>query len=84
LCYWRSKSGFEVDCIIGKKVAIEIKSTKLVSLQHTKGLVALQEEDLIERFLVVSLDSKYRKLENKIEIFPWKKFLDELWEGKIF
>lgn len=84
LCYWRSTSGFEVDCIIGQKLAVEIKSTKLVGSSHLKGLKALEEEKLIKKFAVVSLDSTQRKISPNITVYPWKDFLNQLWAGKLF
>lgn len=82
LCYWRSTSGFEVDLVVGKKLAIEIKSSDLVVERHLKGLDALKEEGLIERYFVVSRDENRRTV-NGIEIVPWKTFLLDLWGDKI-
>ncbi len=82
ICYWRSTSGFEVDCIIGKKLALEIKSSEMVSTKHLKGLHALAEENIIEDFAVISLDSSIRKIE-KITIYPWRIFLQKLWADEL-
>jgi predicted AAA+ superfamily ATPase len=83
LSFWRSTSQYEVDLIIGNKVAVEIKATKLVQDKHLKGLRALKEEGLIERYIIVSQDSEKRTTADGIDIYPWKLFLQELWEGKI-
>ncbi len=82
LSYWRSTSQFEVDCIVGNKLAIEIKSTELVNTRDLRGLKALREEGLIERYLVVSLDSERRLLDG-VEIWPWQMFLAALWKGQL-
>lgn len=82
LSYWRSVSQFEVDCIVGNRLAIEVKSTDLVQSKNLKGLKVLKEEGLIERYILVSLDPTYRKVDS-IEVYPWKQFLHELWEGKL-
>jgi uncharacterized protein len=82
--YWRTSTGFEVDIILGDmEVAIEIKGSQRVHSDHTKGLRALMEEHTIRRALVVSLENKVRKLENNIEVLPWKTFLEILWSGAL-
>ncbi len=84
LTYWRSTSMFEVDLLIGQKVAIEIKATKLVQDKHLKGLRSLKEEQLIERYIIVSLDREKKTTEDGIVIYPWEMFLKDLWSGKIY
>ncbi len=83
LQYWRSTSQFEVDFVLGHQAAIEVKGTDHVSDKHLKGLRALKEEGLVERFYVVSMDPEPRQTPDGIKILPWKTFLDELWQGKI-
>jgi len=82
LTYWRSTSGMEVDFVIGDVLAVEVKSTKLVTNRHLKGLRALSEEQLVKKSCVVSLDPQKRSLEG-VTIYPWEEFLDLLWSGKI-
>ena len=83
LAYWRSTSMFEVDLIIGDQLAIEIKATKRIQPKHLKGLKALMEEELIEKFMVVSLD-EYEQITNEgIECLHWSQFLKKLWGGEI-
>jgi uncharacterized protein len=82
LQYWRSTSGFEVDCVIGQEWALEFKSTELVSDHHLKGLKALKEEKLVKNYAVVSRDTKKRTVDG-ILIYPWREFLENLWGGKI-
>lgn len=83
LYYWRSTSGFEVDCIIGMQMAVEIKSTKMVGNTHLKGLRALKEENLIKSYAMVSMDAKRRHLEDGITVYPWEDFLKQLWAGNL-
>lgn len=78
LCYWRTKSGFEVDFVIGDETAIEVKSTQFVSERHLKGLMALREEQKVKKFIVISQDPHERLIEG-IRILPWQKALEELW-----
>lgn len=83
LTYWRTRSGYEVDAIIGQgRVAIEIKSSEEVKSRHTHGLKAFGEEFPEARLICVSLD-KYRRKMNGIEIIPVIEFLHDLWSGKI-
>ncbi len=82
LQYWRSTSGYEVDCVIGKEWALKFKATNLVLDRHLSGLRALREEKLIKNFAVVSLDSYKRKM-GDIWVYPWREFLTNLWNRKI-
>lgn len=78
--YWRSQSGFEVDLVVGTALAIEVKSTDLVNEKHLKGLLALADEQLFERYIIVSQDRQRRSL-GAIEVWPWELFLQSLWRG---
>jgi uncharacterized protein len=81
--YWRTASQIEVDFILGEhEAAIEVKSTKNVSLQHLAGLKAFREEYSVKREIAVSLDPKPRLVGN-IHVLPWKDFLGKLWSGEI-
>ncbi|MBC6415068.1 MAG: ATP-binding protein [Bdellovibrionales bacterium] len=81
--YWRSNSQTEVDLLVGDKVAIEIKSNSLIQDKHLKGLRRLKEEQLLKKYIVVSLDKEERITKDKIYIMPWKAFLKKLWQGAI-
>ena len=83
MCYWRSTSRFEVDLILDNRWALEIKSTTSVQDKHLKGIRALKEEGNIENFAVVSCDPYERKKQDNIIIYPWKLFLEKLWNGEI-
>jgi uncharacterized protein len=83
MTFWRTASGFEVDLVVGKKIAIEIKATDQVSDRHLKGLRALAEEGAVERYVCVSLDPSKRTTSDGINIFPIENFLTDLWENKI-
>lgn len=82
LTFWRSQSGFEVDCLVGTTLAIEIKSTTLVHERHLKGVRALREEGLIARYCIVSRDPEQRTLDG-ITVYPWQEFLRLLWSGQL-
>lgn len=89
ITYWRTKSGLEVDFILGSgEVAIEVKMTTNVKKADIKGLMAFVAEHCPGRAIVVSQDPIPRQLttdlETPIEILPWQDFLKALWAGKIF
>lgn len=83
LSYWRSKSQFEVDAVVGDRVALEIKATSQVDDKHLKGLRALKEEGLIKQYAIVSLDGEFRTTCDGIRVYPWELFLRQLWSNKI-
>jgi predicted AAA+ superfamily ATPase len=78
--YWRSASGAEVDFIIDGKIAVEVKSAKLVQDRHLAGLRALREEGICTRYFLVCRDDRPRRIDG-IEVLPWEHFLDLLWSG---
>ncbi len=83
LTYWRTISGFEVDFVLGDKIAIETKSTKRSDYRDYKGLKALMEEGIFQRYILVCNEERPRALKDGIEIMPWRYFLKNLWEGKL-
>jgi predicted AAA+ superfamily ATPase len=84
LSYWRSKSNFEVDFIIGDDIAIEVKASARVTERDHKGLKALKEEKEWRKLLVVSNDKTYKRFSSGIEHLYWEVFLKRLWEGSYF
>lgn len=81
LSWWRSRSGLEVDLLIGDRAAVEVKATELVTDKHLKGLRALREDLPGIRAVVVSRDPERRSTSDGIEILPWRVYLDELRTG---
>lgn len=59
--YWRSTSGFEVDFVINEKTAIEVKGKAAIARKDFKGLTAIREEELLENYILVSLEDAPRK-----------------------
>lgn len=82
LCYWRSKSGFEVDFILADHVAIEAKAKEHVGQRDLRGLRALAEEGRLQRYVVASLERQPRT-QDGIEILPWRVLLEQLWAGEL-
>ena len=78
LSYWHALSGQEVDFIIKEKIAIKVKATKRVSPRDLKGLKALMEEGLMEKYILVCRTDYPELLDNGILILPYKDFLSDL------
>lgn len=82
LSYWRTSTGLEVDLIVGNMdLAIEFKATARADERQFKGLLSLMEDQKVKRPIIVSLDKKHRKSSSGIEIYPWEKFCEKLWNG---
>ncbi len=82
--YWRSKTGLEVDFVTDDgAVAIEVKISETPRKAEYKGLVTYCDDHSPKLAIVVCLTSKPRKTSDGILILPWRKFLTDLWEGRI-
>jgi predicted AAA+ superfamily ATPase len=87
--YWRTKSGLEVDFILDvnrKPLAFEAKISNRIDKHDLKGFIALQDDVKIDRCLLICNEPRARTIEIEgriIEILPWRRFLDDLWQGKI-
>lgn len=81
--FWRTKSGLEVDFILGKgEIAIEVKGAGRVDKSSMKGLSVFMEEHSPKRAIIVC-NEREKRIHGNIELMPWGDFLSELWEGKI-
>ena len=82
--YWRTKSGLEVDFVLGREaeVAIEVKGTGRVRPEDTKGIRAFCEEHRPRRAIVVSNDPAPRRA-GDVDVLPWRAFLERLWGNAI-
>lgn len=87
ISFWRTKTGLEVDFVLeDAQMAIEVKISQRVDKTELKGICAFQEEYPKARCIVVSADTRARVLQTsygRLEIFPWKVFLEKLWTGSI-
>jgi predicted AAA+ superfamily ATPase len=83
LCYWRTTTQFEVDFVVGEKVAIEVRASERVTDKNLKGLRAFAEELSGIRKIVVSHEPWLRVTDDGIEIMPIEYFLTELWAGEV-
>lgn len=83
LTYWRSRSQFEVDFVVGHTTGIEVKSKSHVSPRDYKGLHALAEEVDLKRKIVICGEKVPRRTDDGTEIMPPAAFLKDLWAGNI-
>ena len=88
LMFWRTEDGVEVDFIIERHAAIEVKSTSKVSDSDLKALKILRqdpqvsEHHLVKDFYLVSNDPVDR-LKDGIHLLHWQTFMSRLWRGEI-
>ena len=81
--FWRTKSGLEVDFILGEgTVAVEVKGTHYVEKREMRALNAFIDEYAPQKALVVC-NEKEERVHGHIKILPWRKFLMDLWGGRI-
>ena len=79
--YWRTKSGLEVDFILGKgKVAIEVKSR--LRTGGLRAIKAFKEEFQPQRSIVVTAEPTNRLIDG-IEVLNYEKFLEQLHGNKL-
>ena len=82
--FWRTNCGKEVDIIIGEaEWAIEIKTSKQKSMKDFKGLLAFGEEFPQAKLMAITFDDSKRLIDHKIEVFPWREFLKQLWNNTL-
>ena len=81
--YWRTKSGLEVDFVIGAagQVAIEVKGSR-VRREDIRGMHAYVEEHKPSAALAVCGEPAARRA-GSVEVLPWEAFLERLWSGKL-
>jgi len=85
--YWRTRSGSEVDFILGEgEIAIECKLTSLVQQRDLQGLASFHNSSPQAKLFVVSLEPRPRLMsvqDKEVHILPIKFFLESLWAGEI-
>jgi uncharacterized protein len=83
LNFWRTKSGLEVDFILGGgEVAVEVKGLRRIEKRDLKGLLVFKEELSPKRAILVC-NEREERIHSGIEIMPWSSFLCQLWKGNI-
>ena len=81
LTYWRSGK-FEVDLVIGKEVAIEVKFSKQMKSEFYTSLEALKEEGILKKYFVVGRFTSVGEKDGMVYM-PYEQFLEQLWVGEI-
>jgi len=81
--FWRTKSGLEVDFVLGGgEIAIEVKGASRIENKDLNPLNAFIEIYSPRKALVVCNEKEERVI-GDVRIMPWRRFLDDLWNGKI-
>ena len=80
LQFWRSTTHQEVDFVIKDALALEVKATRLCDAKDFKGLHVFSKENSVPKCIVVCNEPTKRKV-GTVEIYPYRLFLKELWEG---
>ncbi|MCE3230309.1 MAG: superfamily protein [Alphaproteobacteria bacterium] len=87
ITYWRTKSGHEVDFILGDgEVAVEVKVSQDIAPSDLKGIQAFMEEHPAARAIVVANVDRPRLMkvnQGDITILPIELFLQKLWGREI-
>ena len=83
LRYWRTKSGLEVDFVLGSagQVAVEVKGGR-VRREDLKGIRAYAEEHKPAVAVVVCSEPPARRV-GPVDVLPWEVFLERLWVGEL-
>jgi uncharacterized protein len=82
--YWRTSTGLEVDFILGDMaVAIEVKGSGRIHDGSLHGLRAVVDDAPHIRRLVVCLEKEKRRLDDGIEVLPWRQFIEQLHAGQV-
>lgn len=84
LNFWRTKSGLEVDFILGRgEVAIEAKGSSRIDSSDLRPLKTFIQEYRPAKAFVVC-NERLPRVHEGIRILPWREFLKMLWEGAVF
>ena len=63
-------------------LAAEVKAKTHVGIRDMRGLVALQEEGITKRHLLICMEPMQRLVEG-IEVIPREFFPGELWQSRL-
>jgi len=81
--FWRTKSGHEVDFILGDgEVALEVKGAARVDRGDLGSMRAFASERAPRKCIVVCNEPSPRQHGN-ITLLPWRDFLAQLWANEI-
>lgn len=81
--FWRTHRQDEVDFILGKgEVIIEVKASTIVKNEHLSGLKKFRENYKCKKAILISQTASRCTIDG-IEVYPWRDFLEELWNHGI-
>jgi predicted AAA+ superfamily ATPase len=83
MTYWQKSNVCEVDFLLGKDFAIEVKSTTKLNTDDFSGLREIVHEVPVKRRILVSRDPIAME-KNGILCLPWHKFCKQLWSDGLF
>ena len=85
LSYWGLAGGAEVDFVLGDlRLAVEAKASARITSHHLRGLRSLASEHPdTGRRVVVCLEPRARRTDDRIDILPAKEFVRRLWHGDL-
>ncbi|MBR6021241.1 MAG: ATP-binding protein [Kiritimatiellae bacterium] len=84
ISYWRTRTGLEVDFVIGDdEIALEAKTTRDATKNDLKGLRSIDGERTFRHRILVCQEPRERRVDG-IEILPWPLFVSRLWSGVLF
>jgi len=82
ITFWRTATGREVDFIVGdKEIAIEVKGSSRVHEGDIGHMLALIEDGPVKQCYIVCLEKEPRWIHEKIQVLPWRIFVERLWNG---
>jgi len=81
--YWRTRDQKEVDFVINKNIAIEVKSSNKVKSSQKSGLQALSEEIELKKKIIIYTGERAMSLENSTDVLPLYLFVEKLWKHEI-
>ncbi len=77
--FWRTKSGLEVDFILGSgAIAIEVKGKTQIHFKDLRPIRSFRDEFYPKEAMIVCNEPAERIVDN-IRIIPYRIFLDRLW-----
>ncbi len=80
--FWRTKSGLEVDFILGNgTIAIKVKGKSQISLKDLGSIRKFRDEFSPREAFIVCNEMAERVVDN-IRIIPYRIFLEKLWAGE--
>jgi predicted AAA+ superfamily ATPase len=73
----------EVDFVLAQgEVAIGVKGSSRVEQKDLRPLMAFADEYSPKKALLVC-NEREERVQGRIRIMPWRRFLEDLWEEKI-